>query len=267
MALMTLASTAIEPTAAGQEALLRIGVQNERPPFSYSDVDGELQGFDVEITWALCAMMNVKCEVVAFDFTAVIPALQEGRVDAAVASISITEERRNLVDFTDKYFQSDNRFVARVGTASDISPDDMAGRTIGVKRGTTHERYLSDVYPDVVSIRRYSHADEIYIDLALGRLDLAFGDTVSFTQSFLGTDLGKGFDFIGPALNDPAWFGDGEGIAVRKGNSELLARLNDALRRIRADGTYAEIRGQFFDDDTNGTNADVAGESRDPDGG
>jgi arginine/ornithine transport system substrate-binding protein len=258
MTVTLLASAAVGQSAVGQEIALRIGVQNERPPFSYSDVDGELQGFDVEITWALCATLKVQCEVVALDFTAVIPALQGGRIDAAVASISITEQRRKLVDFTEKYFQTENRFVARVGTFSDISLDDMAGKTIGVKRGTTHERYLSDVYADAVLIRRYSHADEIYIDLALGRLDLAFSDAISFTESFLGTALGKDFHFVGPALSDPEWFGYGEGIAVRKGNAELLARLNHALQRILADGTFAEIRDQFFDYDIEGDDASVA---------
>ena len=99
-------------------ALLRVGVQNERPPFSFSDDDGELQGFDVEIAWALCAALEGECELVPLEFTALLPGLQEGRIDAAVASMSITEERLQLVDFTDKYYQASNRFVARRGAAS-----------------------------------------------------------------------------------------------------------------------------------------------------
>lgn len=107
-------------------------------------------------------------------------------------------------------------------------------------------------------IRRYSNSDEIYIDLALGRLDLALGDAISLTESFLKTDLGSRFEFVGPAQTDSKWSGRGEGIAVRKGNAELLTRLNQALRQILADGTYAEIRAQYFDYDIYGDQASVA---------
>jgi arginine/ornithine transport system substrate-binding protein len=237
---------------------LRIGVQNERPPFSFSDADGKLQGFDVEIAWALCATLKVQCDLSPLEFAALIPGLQEGRIDAAVASMSITDERLQLVDFTDKYYKSGNRFVARRGAFASFSLADLAGKTIGVKRATTHDYYLSNTVKDESSIRRYGNSDEIYIDLVLGRLDLALGDAISLTESFLKTDLGRDFDFVGPELGDPKWFGRGEGIAVRKGNAELLTRLNLALRQILADGTYTEIRSQYFDYDIYDTGASVA---------
>jgi hypothetical protein len=116
-----------------------------------------------------------------------------------------------------------------------------------------HDRYLSATLADPSLIRRYSNSDEIYIDLALGRLDLALGDAISLTERFLKTDLGRDFEFVGPELADPRWFGQGEGIAVRKGNAELVTRLNQALRQILADGTYAEIRTQYFDFDIYGS--------------
>ena len=234
------------PPGASAGDSLRIGVQNERPPFSFRDADGRLQGFDVEIAWALCVTLKVQCDLSPLDFASLIPDLQAGRIDTAVASMSITEERLQLVDFTDKYYQSGNRFVARRGTFAGFSPAALAGKTIGVKRGTTHDRYLSKTLKDPSAIRRYGNSDEIYIDLALGRLDLALGDAISLTERFLKTDLGREFDFVGPELNDPAWFGRGEGIAVRKGNAGLLTRLNQALQQILADGTYAEIRSQYF---------------------
>ena len=192
------------------------------------------------------------------DFTSLLPDLQDGGIDAAVASISITDERRQLVDFTSKYYQAANRFVGRAGTLIDVSADSLAGKTIGVKRGTTHERYLTSAYGDVVTIRRYANSDEVYVDLALGRLDLALGDAITLTASFLATDLGADFDFVGPALDDPRWFGYGEGIAVRKGNAELLARLDAALGQIRADGTYLAIRLRYFDYDIYGDEAALA---------
>jgi arginine/ornithine transport system substrate-binding protein len=247
----------VAPVGAADDTL-RIGVQDERPPFSFSDDDGELQGFDVGIALALCAALKVDCELVPLEFTALIPGLQEGEIDAAVASMSITEERLRLVDFTDKYYQAPNRFVARRDARFGVTPAGLAGKTIGVKRGTVHDRFLTDEYAGTAAIRRYGYADEIFIDLTLGRLDLAFADGITLTESFLRTDLGVGYDFVGPTLSDPRWFGRGEGIAVRKGNTDLLARLNRALRQIRSDATYEEIRRRYFDYDIYGDAVSLA---------
>jgi arginine/ornithine transport system substrate-binding protein len=252
-----LASAGLAPPAAANDAL-RIGIQNERPPFSFSDDDGKLQGFDIDIAQALCAVLELRCQLTPLQFTALIAGLEEGQIDAAVASMSITEERLQKVDFTDKYYQAPNRFVARRGTVSDITPSGLTGKTIGVKRDTTHDRYLSDQYAGTAAIIRYGYLDEIFIDLALGRLDLAFADGITLTEGFLKTDLGAGFDLVGPPINDPQWFGLGEGIAVRKGNTDLLARLNEGLRQILADGTYQEIRTKYFDYDIYGNAASAA---------
>jgi arginine/ornithine transport system substrate-binding protein len=250
--LVLLLAIAVPPIATAENTPLRIGVQIERPPFSFRDAEGELQGFDVEIAWALCATLRAKCELAPLGFTDLIPGLQQQRIDAAVASMSITEERLQRVDFTDKYYQASNRFVARRDALAESTPASLAGKTIGVKRGTVHDRYLTAEYAGTAAIRRYGYSDEIFIDLALGRLDLAFADGITLTESFLKTDLGAEFGFAGPALSDPRWFGHGEGIAIRKGNSDLLARLNQALRQILSDGTYEEIRSKYFDYDIYG---------------
>jgi arginine/ornithine transport system substrate-binding protein len=252
-----LVGAGVEPVGAADD-MLRIGVQEERPPFSFNDDDGELRGFDVEIARALCVVLKVDCELVPLEFTALIPGLQEGRIDAAVASMSITEERLRLVDFTDKYYQAPNRFVARKDALLEVTPAGLVGKTIGVKRGTVHDRYLSGEYAGTAALRRYGYSDEIFIDLTLGRLDLAFADSVTLTESFLKSDLGVGYDFVGPTLSDPRWFGRGEGIAVRKGNTYLLARLNRALRQIRSDDTYDEIRRRYFDYDIYGDAVSLA---------
>jgi lysine-arginine-ornithine-binding protein len=250
--IMLASSIARGADATGNEPGLRIGVQNERPPFSFSDLDGELKGFDVEITRALCAELAARCELVPLDFTALIPSLQQGSIDAAVASISITDERRELVDFSAPYYRATTRYVARTGAFPDASVARLTGKVVGVKRGTTHDRYLSSVHGDVVSIRRYSHSDEIFLDLALDRLDLALGDDISLTESFLDHELGLGFAFVEPPLKDPAWFGYGEGIAVRKGNSALLDNIDAALAAMLADGTYDRVRRRYFDYDIYG---------------
>ena len=256
-AIALLGSITAGPIAEGQEAPLRIGVQNERPPFSFTDLEGELQGFDVAIARELCATMKTPCELLPLDFPALIPGLRNGSIEAAVASISITDERRELVDFTERYYRATTRYVARPDTVQDNSAEQLSGKIVGVKRETTHDRYLSSTLADVVSIRRYGHSDEIFLDLALGRLDLALGDDISLIEGFLKTELGEGFAFVDPPLDDPKWFGYGEGIAVRKGNDELLGQLRQALGTILANGTHDEIRRQHFDYDIYGDGAPV----------
>ncbi len=264
LAALVLLTSGAGTIAEAQDSVLRVGVQSERAPFSFRGDDGELEGFDVEIAWALCSVLEAQCELVPLAFADLIPDLKDMRIDAAVASMSITEERLQLVDFTDKYYQAANRFVARrdkidgAPEGVDITPSGLAGKTIGVRRGTTYDRFLSHDYAEVAAIRRYSNPDEIFIDLALGRLDLALGDGITLTDSFLKTELGAGFEFVGPPLDDPHWFGRGEGIAVRKGNTDLLARLNQALREIRSDGTYDEVRRKYFDYDIYGDDVTVA---------
>lgn len=120
-AIAMLLSVATARIALSDEASLRIGVQNQRVPFSFTDAEGDLQGFDVEIAWALCVRIEAQCAILPLEFTALISGLQEGRIDVAVASMSITEERLQLVDFTEKYYQAANRFVARPGTLADVS--------------------------------------------------------------------------------------------------------------------------------------------------
>jgi ABC-type amino acid transport substrate-binding protein len=117
---------------------------------------------------------------------------------------------------------------------------------VGVQRATIHENFLRDNFGDVIDIKSYATQDEANADLVAGRVDLVLADSVALDEGFLKTDSGKGFAFIGPGYNDPKWFGDGAGIAVRKGEPELLDGLNAALKQILADGTYKKINDKYF---------------------
>jgi arginine/ornithine transport system substrate-binding protein len=130
--------------------------------------------------------------------------------------------------------------------STDLSPEALRGKTIGVHRGTTHDAFATATYGGVATIRRYAERDELFIDLALGRLDLVISDGVATRAAFLDTDLGTGFAFVGAELEAPQYFGEGEAIAVRKGDEELRSALNDALKRIRANGTLATISREYF---------------------
>ena len=199
---------------------------------------------------ALCDELEIACRMQPASFSELIPLLQRRVFDVVVASLSITEDRQRLVDFTRKYYVSPNRFVVRRDAA--VDPADLAGRTIGVERGSSHARYVSANYVGRARIRQYGDLAELFVDLALDRLDVILVDTIAARERFLDLPLGADFAFVGPELDDPKWFGEGVEIAVRKGDTELRDALNEAILRLRANGRYDVIRGLYFNYDIYG---------------
>ena len=248
-----LAATLWLPTAAhaADPGKLRIGVEGAYPPFSAVTPSGALEGFDIDIARALCAQMQVQCTLVQQDFDGMIPALQARKFDAIVASMAITAERKKQVAFSERYYNTPARFIARAGSALVVSPEGLAGKKIGVQRSTVHDRFATDTFK-AAQIVRYTKQDEVFLDLAAGRIDATLQDSVAADAGFLKTPRGKGYAFVGPSYNDPAIFGEGSGIAVRKHDTALQARLNAAIQAIRADGTYKKLQDKYFDFDVYG---------------
>lgn len=232
-------------TAYADGHSLRIGVEGAYPPFSEKTASGELVGFDIDIANALCAEMGKECTLVEQDWDGIIPALQAKKYDAIIASMSITEDRMKIVDFTNKYYQTPAKFAAQDGMFADDSPATLAGKRIGVQRGTTHDDFISARYPDS-EIVRYGTQDEVYLDLTAGRIDATLADSTAVEDGFLSTDAGAGFAFFGTDHSDPEFFGEGAGIAVRKGEDALREALNAAIEAIRANGVYDEIAAKYF---------------------
>ena len=242
-------AVALTVSAFAQEPL-RIGVEGAYPPFSQKAADGTLSGFDIDIANALCAKLQRECVLVEQDWDGMIPALKANKFDAIVASMSITPERKQQVDFSEKYYQTPARFVAKKGAELDVSPEGMAGKRIGVQRGTTHQCYLDKTFPDA-EIVMYGTQEEVYQDLALGRLDAQLSDSIAADDGFLKKDAGADFEFVGGDQVDEC-FGEGAGIAVRKEDTELRDQLSGAIKAIRDDGTYEEINKKYFDFDIYG---------------
>lgn len=235
---------------AGQK--VKIGTEGAYPPFNSIDKDGKLVGFDIDIANALCDAAGFECEFVVQDWDGIIPGLLAKKYDAIIASMSITDERKQKVDFTNKYYNTPAKFFARKGSGLEVSPDGLKGKVIAVQRATTHENFLNDNYGKIVTVKAYATQDEAYLDLVSGRADAGIADSVAVMDGFLGTDQGKDFEFIGPDFSDPKWFGEGAGIAIRKGEGDLLNAFNAAIAKIRADGTYAKINAKYFDFDVYG---------------
>jgi len=247
-----LAITLVAGAASAQMKKVRVGTEGAYPPFNFIDSDGKLQGFDIDIANALCAAAKLDCEFVVQDWDGIIPGLLAKKFDAIVASMSITEERKQKVDFTDKYYNTPAKFVTKAGAKVEISKDGLKGKSVAVQRATIHENFLQDNFGDVIEIRSYATQDEANADLVAGRVDLVLADSVALDEGFLKTDAGKGFAFTGPGFSDPKWFGDGAGIAIRKGEDELREALNKAIKQIRADGTYKKINSKYFEFDVYG---------------
>jgi arginine/ornithine transport system substrate-binding protein len=225
---------------------VKIATEGAYPPFNFVDTEGKLQGFDVDIANALCEKMQAKCEVVAQAWDGIIPGLLEKKYDAIVASMSITEERKQKVDFTGKYYQTPAKFVTKKGAGIDISKDGLKGKTIGVQVSTIHENFVRDNFGDVATIKTYDTQENANLDLAAGRLDAILADSVALDEGFLKTDAGKDFEFVGPDFTDKKWFGEGAGIAVRKEDPQLRDALNAAIDAIRQDGTYKKLNDKYF---------------------
>jgi arginine/ornithine transport system substrate-binding protein len=231
---------------------IRVATEGAYEPFNWVDKDGKLKGFDVDIANALCDQLKVKCTIVAQDWDGIIPGLLAKKYDAIVASMSITEERKQKVDFTNKYYQTPARFVAKKGSGLKITKEGLKGKSVGVQRATIHANYLQDNYKDIATVKQYDTQENVNIDLANGRLDAVLADSTVLLFGFLKKPEGKNFEFVGPELTDRKWFGEGAGIAIRKEDKDLKEMLNRAIADIRKNGTYKKLNDKYFPFDVYG---------------
>jgi arginine/ornithine transport system substrate-binding protein len=229
--------------------VVRIGVEGAYPPFSSTTPDGKLEGFDIDIAKALVKAMGAEVKLVAQDWDGIIPALLARKYDAIIASMSITEERKKKVAFTNKYYNTPAKFVCKKGSMKEFTRAQVAtataGKKIGVQRATIHDNFITDVGKEAI-LKRYATQDEAYMDLVAGRVDMLLADSVAVDQGFLKKPEGQAFQFIGPDLSEKKYFGEGAGIAIRKQDKDLVELFNKAIEQIRADGTYKAIQDKYF---------------------
>jgi len=247
----TCAAIALMFGLVGNSALaadLRVGVEGAYPPFSWKEADGTLKGFDIEIAEAVCNELGRKCVLVEQDWDGMIPALLARKFDTIIASMSITDERKKRVDFTNKYYNTPAKFVARKGAGLKISKAGLQGKRIGLQRGTTHQCFMEKMYPEAELVL-YGTQEEVFQDLAIGRIDAQFSDSIAADDGFLKTDAGKDFEFTGGDQHDEECHGPGAGMAVRKSDTALRDDLNRAIKALRANGTYQKINAKYFDYD------------------
>ncbi len=237
----------VSSTAIAED--LRLGTEGAYPPFNFIDASGEIKGFDVDIGMALCAKIGANCTVVAQDWDGIIPGLLANKYDFIVASMFITDERSKQVDFTDPYYLAAmTHVVAKGSDITEFSNETLKDMVIGAQGGTTQADYAEATYPDA-DVRLYPTQDEVNLDMASGRIDMVVGDMLPMLDWVTNTDEGACCELAGEPITDPAFVGDGVGIALRQEDDDLRERLNGALLEIRADGSYQAINEKYFDID------------------
>lgn len=233
--------------------VLRLGVDPTYPPLEYKQPDGRLAGFGIEIGEALCAELRARCEWVESNWDGIIPALLSRKIDAIVSSMTITPKRAQHIAFTDRVSNAPSRLVVRRGSALLPDAESLRGKRggrPGLQPGGLRQGRMGRQGVRVVS---YQNQDQVYADLVMGRLDASLQGAVQASYGFLDKPVGKDFELAGAVLDDPRYFGVGDGIGLRKEDVALREDLNKALATIRANGTYARINARYFDFDLYGT--------------
>ena len=236
------ASTEPADTAAAKTTseILRIGTEGAYAPFNYTNADGSLGGFDIEIANALCADMQVTCEIIAQDWDGIIPGLKAGKYDAIVAAMSITPERAQQVSFTDPYFSNTLVFLAKQGSTFDPSNDNnINSKSIAAQRSTISSQWLEKTYP-AANMQLYDTLSNAFLDLGSGRVEAMISDKLPAIE-WLSSASGSNYVLKGDEID----IDDNFAIAVRP-EDPLLAKMNTSLANIKANGTYEAINQKYF---------------------
>lgn len=229
--------------ASAQQAL-KVGTEAAYKPFAWVLPSGDLTGFDIDITKALCAQMQVQCDIVNQAYDGLIPALQAKKIDAIIASMFITPEREKAIDFAGPYYSVPAIFVAPKDSDIDVSPAGLKRKTVGVQRGSTMADYVKAKLPGA-RVQLYDTIDAASLDLSSGRIDVLFADSGPVLD-FLASKDGAGFQQVGDPVYDPEILGVGAGIGLRKEDADLKQKFNDALAAIIASGEYKTINEKYL---------------------
>jgi polar amino acid transport system substrate-binding protein len=225
---------------------IRFLTELDYPPFDYAAPDGNPAGFNVDLARLLCDEIRATCTIQARRFDMLLDALGDNRGDAVIASIASTPETRKRADFTDPYYRTPARFVARADSPiGDVLPELVEGKKIAVVAGTAHEAFLKEMFTEA-EVRPYANADAAREALRNKEVDLLFGDGIALAFWLNGTDSAGCCAFRGGPFLESRFFGEGVGIAVKRGNDLLRQALNWALFRQWENGRYTDLWLRYF---------------------
>jgi polar amino acid transport system substrate-binding protein len=226
--------------------LIRWVSEVDYPPFNYAGPDGNPAGLNIELARLICEELKVDCTVQMRRFDTLIDALNENRADAVIASIAVSPETRRRVDFSDPYYRPVSRFAARRDAIREpVTPERLEGKKIAVVAGTAHEAYLRALFTEA-QVKTYPNADEARAALRRGDVDLLFGDGFSIAFWLNGSESADCCAFVGGPFVEGRYFGEGVGIAVKKGNDVLRQAFNWALFRLWEKGKFTDLWLKYF---------------------
>jgi octopine/nopaline transport system substrate-binding protein len=253
--------------AAKDWTTVRVATEGAYPPWNATDASGKLIGFEIDLANDLCQRMQVECEIVAQDWEGIIPALTAGKYDVIMAGMSITDERKQVISFSNNYAKTPAYFAVlkdsdlaayehplEAADLDEIDGDEQAaidslkealdGTTVGVQVATTHANFLAEHLGDTVEIRSYDTQENLDLDLQAGRVDAALA-SASYWYPLMETEKGADFALIGPSLNGGP-FGAGVGAGIRQEDTDLVEMFNKAIAEAEADGTINRLAQQWF---------------------
>ncbi len=238
----------LSSVSALAQQTLRYGVESQYPPFESRNASGELEGFDIELGNAICQAGNFKCSWVESSFDALIPALSAKKFDAINSAMNITAAREKSIAFTRPVYRIPSMLVAKTDAGlKDATPESLKGKSIGVLQGSIQETYAKKHWePKGVTVTSYQDQNQVYNDMVAGRLDGTLVMSAAGQSGFLDKPQGKGFGFIGKAVEDDAILGSGIGFGLRKNDTQLKSELDAAIARVQTDGTLTRLAAKFF---------------------
>ena len=226
--------------------LVRFITEVDYPPFNYAGADGNPAGFNVDLARLICEELKVACTMQMRRFDTLIDALDENRGDAAIASMSVTAETRKRVDFSDPYYRPVSRFVTRRDSGiADSTPEHLEAKKIAVVARTAHEAYLRALFTEA-EVRPYATAEAAREALQRQEVDLLFGDGFGLAFWLNGTESANCCAFVGGPYSESRYFGEGIGIAVKRGNDTLRQAFNWALFRLWEKGLFTDLWLRYF---------------------
>jgi octopine/nopaline transport system substrate-binding protein len=250
---------------------VKIATEGAYAPWNFTGAGGKLEGFEIDLANDLCNRMKVKCEIVAQDWDGIIPALQAKKYDAIMAGMSITDERKKVIEFSASYANSPNGFLVAknsplakmpgTGQAFNLSSQTaeaekaieavkpvLKGKTIGVQTSTIHSAFADKYFKGTAEIREYKTTEAHDLDLAAGRIDAVLADATALIGT-LGKPEFKDYQMVGPSITG-GMLGSGVGVGLRKEDADLKRMFDEAIKAAIADGTTKKLSDKWFKIDT-----------------
>ena len=236
----------LSPNEAPRTVVLRFVTEGDFPPFNYTDAEGALTGFNVDLARAICLEVNAACDIKARPWEELYGALTRGEADGAIAAQRVSWSGVAKVEFSDCYLHTPGHFAGkRDGIVAEMTPEALESQTVAVARGTAHEAYLKAFFHES-AIKTFDTVEAAREALADGKVAFIFDDGISLSLWVNGTNSRQCCEMKGGGFLEPKYFGDGIAIALPKSNPQLKTLINSALAKVRESGRFDELTQRYF---------------------